>query len=122
MPDQTVQVTFTPPNGWTFDPPTPHMTAAGKIKLQQHPANAAWKFVSAKVTGGGDQFHVTVNPNGTQVTIDDKCTAPGLFPYTVTVALNGQQYSSGNTQRMVSDPPPRIENAPSLQEGGPEPS
>lgn len=123
MPDQTVQVTFTPPNTWQFTPRTARLTAAGKVKLQQHPANAAWKFVTANVGGGGDQFQVTVHPNGTHVTVDDRYTTPGTFPYTVTVTQGGQQYTSGaegSVQRLAADPPPTIENAPSLKQGDPD--
>ena len=46
MPDQTVKVSFTAPNTFTFDPPAAIMTASGKINFQQHPASPSWTFVS----------------------------------------------------------------------------
>lgn len=110
--DQTVRVSFTPPNTWTFDPPVPRLTAAGKIILMQHPGSAPWKFVSAEVSGGGDQFHASPpNPSGSQLTIDDACTAAGLYPYTVTVVQDGRQYTNAG-KRIATDHPPQIENAP----------
>jgi hypothetical protein len=48
MPDQTVQVSFTAPNTWTFDPPEVTMTAAGKVILQRKPGNAGWTFVAPR--------------------------------------------------------------------------
>jgi hypothetical protein len=119
MPDQTVQVSFTAPDTWTFDPPEVTMTAAGKIILQRKPGNASWKFVSAAVIGNG-QFDVTVNGNGSRVTIQDDHTSNGTFVYGVTVDAGGTQYSSPTTggsggapspERLAADPPPRIVNA-----------
>lgn len=118
MPDQTVQVRFAPPSSWHFDPPAVRMTAAGKVKLHQHPAHAAWKFMTAEVTGGGGQFSVAVSPSGTQLTVEDRCTSAGAFAYRVTVSQDGRQYTSGTT-RLAADPPPTIENQPSGT-GGPE--
>jgi hypothetical protein len=121
MPDQTVQVSFTAPATWTFDPPEVTMTGAGKIILQRKPGNATWRFVSATVIGNG-QFKATVNGNGSQVTIQDDHTSNGTFVYGVTVDAGGTQYSSptagdGSDTRAPSpellsaDPPPRIVNA-----------
>lgn len=120
MPDQTVQVSFTAPNTWTFDPPEVTMTAAGKVILQRKPGNAGWTFVGATVVGNG-QFTPRVNGSGSQVTIQDDHTSNGTFVYGVTVDAGGTQYSSPTTggsgggapspERLTADPPPRIVNA-----------
>ena len=107
---QNVDVTFTPPNSWNFTPDPVPMSAAGKVNLHKRPANAPWNFVSATVINGGTQF--TVNPpsaNGDVLIVDDAHDTLGSWVYTVTVSLNGQQYTSPS-EKPDQDLPPRIQN------------
>lgn len=112
MPDQTVQVSFTAPDQWTFDRPLVTMTAAGKIVLHRNPGHADWEFVTATVAGNG-QFHVSVNPNGSRLTITDDHATLGTFPYAVTVRENGVEYTSGagHSAPTLAAEPPRVINA-----------
>src|SRR4051794_31963197 len=84
MPDQTVKVTFTAPNTFTFDPPTAQMTSAGKINFHRDPGTANWTFVS--VNGlPAPQFSSSQTGNGSGMSVDDGHTSLGEFGYTVTV-------------------------------------
>lgn len=94
MPDQTVKVTFTPPNRWTFAPDPVRMTAAGKVVLNRDPGNADWTFTNASVKDGGGQFHPRVNPGGQHAEIRDDHTSMGSFEYTVTVQDGNGTYTS----------------------------
>ena len=108
MPDQTVQVTFDPnaTPQFTFTPSSVTMTGSGKVILQQSPANASWTFDGAVVKDDTlDEFDATVQGNGQQVQIDDsfKDRTEKGYSYDVTVALNGQTYTSPDPQ-IVNDP------------------
>lgn len=107
MPDQTVKVTFTAPDTFTFDQPTVTMTAAGKIILLRDPGSAGWTFVS--VNGlPSPEYSYTINPNGNQVDISDGHTANGASHYTVTVHDATGNHTSGSAPRATL--PPMIMN------------
>jgi hypothetical protein len=105
-PDQTVGVTFNAQNNmkFVFDNDPVHMTAAGKIIFNRL-GSAGWTFVGARVKNApAGQFTPSVDPGGQVLKIDDLCTARGTFPYTITVALGGQQYTSPDPE-IVNEPP-----------------
>jgi hypothetical protein len=85
MPDITVDVTFTDPDTFSFNPEVASLNAAGKIILKRKPANASWTFVSVNNLPSS-QFTSSLKGNSSEVHIDDVCTATGDFGYTVTVA------------------------------------
>jgi hypothetical protein len=108
MPDQTVQVTFDPnaTPQFTFTPSSVTMTGSGKVILEQSPANAAWTFDGAAVKDDTlDEFKARVVGNGQVVHIDDqfKDRQETGYSYDVTVALNGQTYTSPDPE-IVNDP------------------
>ena len=107
MPDQTVKVTFTAPNAFTFDPPTAIMTAAGKINLHRHPGNANWTFVSVNELPS-PEYGWSITGNGSEVQINDAHTSNGSSHYTVTVQdANGTHTSNAVTTNTT---PPMIMN------------
>lgn len=111
MPDQTVKVAFSPPSNWSFDKNPAHMSAAGKIILHRDPGSAAWTFVSVNGLPGG--FTSNLQGNGSQITIQDPFTPPynTPIPYTITVALNGTNYTSplqGSAQAAGGPPVARM--------------
>lgn len=124
MSDQNVDVSFSPPDQWTFTPRTVRMTTPGKIVLHRAPSDAPWKFVSAEIVDGDDQFTVTVNAAGTAITITDAVRPPrATFVYRVTVSLDGKEYTntvqSPGTEPppspgfgLMGDPPPEVKNDP----------
>ena len=108
MPDQTVKVSFTTPSTFTFDPPSPAMTAAGKINFQQHPASPSWTFVS--INGlPSPQFTSSVTGNGNGITVNDAHTSVGEFGYTVTVNDASGNHTS-QPQSIRGTLPPMIIN------------
>lgn len=109
MPDQTVQVTYDPnaTPQFTFDPDTVVMTAAGKIKLQQHPANATWTFTGGSVQNDTlGNFSTDVGGNGNSLTFNDQCKdrTRTSYCYTVTISYNGQSITSPDPA-IVNEPP-----------------
>ena len=107
MPDQTVKVTFTDPNTFTFDPPSHTMTAAGKVILNRSPGSANWTFVSVNELSD-PPFTWSVKGNGSSMHIDDAFTSNGEFHYTVTVHDATGNHTSGNDPRDTF--PPMIVN------------
>lgn len=105
MPDQTVKVTFNPPNSWTFDPDPVRMSAAGKVVLHRDPGNADWTFQGASVKDGGGQFQSRVNPGGQHADIQDDHTSMGSFEYTVTVQDGSGTYTSPDPTIINVQPP-----------------
>jgi hypothetical protein len=103
-PDQTVNVTFTPPESWTFTPDDVKMTAAGKVILLRT-SGQSWSWVSASVKDdGANQFHPQA-PNGAVLNIQDDHTENGSWSYTVTVNLDGTSYTSPDPQITNKEPP-----------------
>lgn len=109
MADKQVQVTFTAPSTFDFDPTSVTMNGSGKVKFERAGANPQWLFVGAAVPNGGSQFSVQVTDQGKKMTIDDADTTLGTFNYNVTVSLNGTQATS--SAGITADPPPQIVNA-----------
>ncbi|MDQ6736213.1 MAG: hypothetical protein M3Z30_00755 [Gemmatimonadota bacterium] len=107
MPDQTVQITFSAPNNFTFTPPSATMTAAGKVILHRSPGNAGWTFVSVNELPS-PEYSWTITGNGSGVQINDGHTSNGGSHYTVTIEQNGVQYTSGNVP--TGTVPPMIMN------------
>ena len=107
MPDQTVKVTFSVANGFTFDPESPSMTAAGTIKLSQIPANATWTFVSVDDLPS-PQFSWSITGNGNGAEVSDGHTSVGEFHYGVTVQDGNSTYSSDDDPKQTA--PPMIVN------------
>lgn len=107
MPDQTVQITFTAPNTFTFDKPTVTMGAAGKIVLHRSPGNADWTFVRVNELPS-PEYTWTITGNGSGAQINDGHTRNGGSHYTVTVLQNGVEYTSGNVA--TATVPPMIMN------------
>lgn len=107
-PDQTVRVTFDPAANpqFTFEPESVRMTAAGKIILLQHPASARWTFRDAEVKDDTlDEFHSTVQGNGTSIHVDDQFRdrTKTSYSYNVTVSLDGSTVTSPDPV-IVNDP------------------
>ncbi len=94
MPDITVNVNFTDPDTFSFDPPVASLNAAGKVILKCKPANASWTFVSVNNLPNS-QFTWSLKGNDSEVHIDDACTANGEFGYTVTVHDATGDHTSG---------------------------
>lgn len=107
MPDQTVKVSFSVANGFNFDPPSPTMTAAGKVILHQNPSNASWTFVSVDDLPS-PQFTWSLTGNGSGAEVSDGHTANGEFHYGVTVQDGNSTYSSDNNPKQTA--PPMIVN------------
>ena len=114
MPDQTVKVTFTPPNAssWMFDPNPAHMSAAGKVKLRRDPQSPNWTFVSANGLPTG--YTWDLQGNGTGIDINDPHLPPlhvGV-PFSVTVSYEGTTYTSpmAGPALIAAGPPPVIMN------------
>lgn len=82
--DQTVNVTYTAPDTFAFDPPITHMGAAGKILLKSGP-NVDWVFVSVNELPS-PEYTWTLTGNGNGITIEDKHTRLAPSHYTVTVS------------------------------------
>jgi hypothetical protein len=102
-PDQTVNVTFTPPESWTFTPDDVKMTAAGKVILLRA-GGQPWSWVSATVKDdAAGQFHPQA-PNGAALDIQDEHTENGSWSYTVTVNLGGEQFTSPDPQITNKEP------------------
>jgi|SRR6185437_15396041 len=106
MPDITVQVTFSDPNTFSFDPPVASLNAAGKIIFQRKPAGAAWTFVSINNLPG--QFTWRLKGNGSELEVDDAFTSTGEFGYNVTVHDASGDHTSGPTAQATV--PPMIMN------------
>lgn len=94
MPNKTVQVSFAPPDGWSFVPHVTPMKRPGKVTLVKEPKDAPWEFVTAAVINGGSHFTVTPDPRAKRVVIDNHHDVLGTFTYTVTVALDHTPYTS----------------------------
>jgi hypothetical protein len=108
MPDQTVKVSFTTPSTFTFDPPSPTMTAAGKINFHQNPASPTWTFVS--INGlPSPEFTSSVTGNGSGITVNDAHTSIGDYGYTVTVNDATGNHTS-QPQSIKGTLPPMIKN------------
>ena len=108
MPDQTMSVSFTAPDTWSFDPPMPTMTGSGKVKLKQADTNQNWTFDS--VAFDNDSSHqFTPEPpsdNGKKLDIDDAHTADGTYSFTITVTTaDGTKYTSPDPKIVNEDPP-----------------
>lgn len=77
MPDITVDVTFTDPDTFSFNPSAASLNAAGKVILKRKPANAAWTFVSVnnlpssqftwKLEGNAPKFTSMTNVRPTEI-------------------------------------------------------
>ena len=96
--DQTVNVTYTAPDTFTFDPPTTNMGAAGKILLKSGPGQVDWVFVSVNELPS-PEYTWTLTGNGNGITIEDKHTRLAPSHYTVTVSD-----ASGNRRTGPTDP------------------
>jgi hypothetical protein len=111
--DQSVVVTFVPPEEWHFSREVVRMRGPGKIKLEQAPGSD-WRFASAYVAtpNGERDFSVEVPGNsGRHLKIRDAFLTMGVeFTYQVTVALDGLLFTSP-PQRVTLTPPPVIVNA-----------
>ncbi|HWG35787.1 MAG TPA: hypothetical protein VN650_16600 [Gemmatimonadaceae bacterium] len=106
MPDITVQVTFSDPSTFSFDPPIASLNAAGKILFQRKPASAAWTFVS--INNLPSQFTWRIKGNGSEIEVDDAFTSSGEFGYTITVHDASGDHTSGPTAQATV--PPMIMN------------
>lgn len=93
MPDQTVKVTFTSPDAFTFEPEVVSMTAAGKIIMHRDPGTADWTFVSVNELPS-PEFTSSVDGNGRSATVNDAYTSNGSSSYTVTVHDQGGNHTS----------------------------
>ncbi len=108
MPDPTVKVSFTSPNTFVFDPPSPTMTAAGKLNFHQHPASPPWTFVS--INGlPSPEFTWSVTGNGNGITVNDAHTSIGDYAYTVTVNDMSGNHTS-QPMSITGTTPPMIKN------------
>ena len=108
MPDQTVEVIFSPTADpqFMFEPGKVIMTAAAKVIFQKRPGSAAWKFKDAHVKNDTlKEFSATVQGNGSSLHVDDKFYDKEKTPYgyNVTVELNGTTYRSPDPV-IVNDP------------------
>lgn len=84
MPDQTVNVKYTAPDTFEFDPAITEMGAAGKILLKSGPGRVDWEFVSVNELPS-PEYTWTLTGNGNGITIEDKHTRLAPSHYTVTV-------------------------------------
>jgi hypothetical protein len=110
MPDQTINVSFTAPSTWTFDPPAPTMTGSGKVKLKQHGNNQSWTFKGVAFDNDTSPPQFTPDTpadNGTKLDIEDACTVVGTYSFTVTVTADGTDYTSPDPQIVNENPNPR---------------
>lgn len=107
MPDQTVKVTFTAPNTFTFVPETVAMTAAGKVVFHRDPGNAAWTFVSADQLPT-PEYTWSLTGNGSGLVVNDGHTSNGASHYSVTVQDASGRHSSGENPSGTA--PPMIVN------------
>lgn len=107
MPDQTVKVTFTAPDTFTFDKEETRMTAAGKVIMHRDPETADWAFVS--VNGlPSPEYTWTVTGNGSGITIHDAFTSKGSSSYGVTVHDRNGKHT--NQPRPMATELPAIKN------------
>jgi hypothetical protein len=111
----SVQVTYNPNNtpAWSFSPDPVRVTASGNIVFTQAPGSN-WKFTGASVQSGGSQFGTPqVNGNGSEMTLNDVCSAKGQWCYTVSVLPTGatQSVTSPDPQ-IVNDPPSPVPTPP----------
>ena len=115
MPDQNVDVTFTPNTTpqFSFNCEAVRMTQAGKIILHRQPAGARWKFTSGRVHNDSlDQFTCEPFGNGRLLVINDPLRdppdeGPKTYCYTVTVELDGVPFTSPDPV-IVNDPGDRL--------------
>jgi hypothetical protein len=107
MPDQTVKVTFTPPDSFSFSDSNPKMTAAGKIIMHKHPETADWTFVSVNELPS-PEYTPTVTGNGSGISVHDAHTKLGSSHYTVTVHDSSGDHTSANDPKQTN--PPMITN------------
>ena len=109
MPDQTVRVSFNPPDesSWVFTPDEVTMTAAGKIIFLRDPQSPNWTFVSVNLLP--ESWARKGSQNGAQMSVDDPDQPKGEFIYSVTVSYEGVEYTS-NEQRAGDVDPPIIMN------------
>ena len=108
MPDQTVNVTFSPTADpqFTFEPDPVRMTAAGKIIFQRRPESANWTFKDGVVKDDSQkQFSSSVQGQGRSLHMDDKFYDKVRTPheYYVTVELDGRTFTSPDPV-IVNDP------------------
>ena len=106
MPDQTVNVTFSPTANpqFTFDPDPVRMTAAGKIIFLRRPESANWTFKGGSVKEDPwKEFSTSVQGGGRSLQMDDKCDHKMDHEYTITVELDGRPFTSPDPV-IVNDP------------------
>jgi hypothetical protein len=108
VPDQTVNVTFSPTADpqFTFTPDEVTMTAAGKVIFQRRPPTATWLFSGGNVENDTqNEFSVSVQGNGRSLQIDDqfKDERKARYKYTISVQLDGTSYTSPDPH-IVNDP------------------
>ena len=110
MPDQTVTVSFDPPDtdSWVFAPHVVTMTARGRSSSSAILRARDWKFVSVNLLP--PDWDIQINPNGNQVVITDPHEPLGEFPYTVTVSYEGMEYTSPEASIGGDVDPPIIMN------------
>jgi hypothetical protein len=110
IPDQTVKVSFNPPdeNSWVFTPSVVTMTAAGRIILLRDPHSPNWTFVSVNLLPAS--WETACNPSGSQLTVNDPDEPKGEFVYTVTVLYQGVEYTSPEANIGGEVDPPIIMN------------
>jgi hypothetical protein len=105
-----MQVSFTAPNTWSFDPPQPTMTGSGKVKLKQADNDQDWTF--ERVIFDNDTTPPQFSPeppadNGTKLDIDDACTVDGTYSFQIVItAADGTQYTSPDPKIVNENPVP----------------
>jgi hypothetical protein len=108
MPDQTVKVTFTPPNKFNFNPEVAFMNASGKIIFHREPGSSSWTFVSINELPK-PPFSWSLTGNGSGINVDDDYTVMGEFTYTVTVHDETGNHTS-QPGKIIETLPPMIKN------------
>jgi len=103
--DQTVAVTFTPPDIWTFTPDDVKMNDSGKVILRRSPGNQPWSWVSASVKDDTIGQFSPRAPNGAVLEIQDDHKENGSWSYTVTVEIDGTSFTSPDPQITNKEPP-----------------
>ena len=103
--DRTVQVTFTAPDTWSFDPDDVLMRDAGNVVLVRGSSGATWTFVGTKIDDPHGRFGVTVPKPADRCIIRDDWKMKGSFKYVVTVSDGGKEYTSPDPVATNSGPP-----------------
>jgi hypothetical protein len=81
------------------------MTAAGRVIWNRH-GGGNWTFVRVNGLPG---WPVTVNPGGTQMSVEDPHTSIANYAYTITILVNNGEVTSP-TVWLEDDGPPMIMN------------